>query len=345
MKKLTQQLYAQLEKGENLVLVTICNQSGSTPREAGAHMLVSSDGSTVGTIGGGIVEAQAIQDAVRCLEEQRSRRTSFDLTNHAAADTDMICGGTLELHMEYIRPSPESLKVFQALLHAITSGRRVTLVCPLDSENDSGRFIVNSQGQAGKDDIAPGLLTAVKRARSGISTAAVITHKGASYLLSSFAARGHLLLLGAGHVAACTAQVAARVGFRITVLDDRPEFANSQRFPQAEHIVVLPDFSNCFADQEINEDSYLVIVTRGHLHDQEVLEQALQTKAGYIGMIGSRKKRDALYQRLLDRGVSQEQLDQVYSPIGLSIKAETPEEIAVSIVGELICQRATDRKR
>jgi xanthine dehydrogenase accessory factor len=107
---------------------------------------------------------------------------------------------------------------------------------------------------------------------------------------------------------------------------------------------VLPSFADCLPAAEIDSDSYLVIVTRGHLHDLEVLEQALRTPAGYIGMIGSRKKRNAIYTRLLDRGVTEAQLEQVRCPIGMAIEADTPEEIAVSIVGELIYQRATGRK-
>ena len=137
---------------------------------------------------------------------------------------------------------------------------------------------------------------------------------------------------------------AARVGFRVVVLDDRAEFASRQRFPLADEVRVLASFADCLPAAEIDSDSYLVIVTRGHLHDLEVLEQALRTPAGYIGMIGSRKKRNSIYTRLLDRGVTEAQLEQVRCPIGMAIEADTPEEIAVSIVGELIYQRATGRK-
>jgi Xanthine and CO dehydrogenases maturation factor, XdhC/CoxF family len=145
-------------------------------------------------------------------------------------------------------------------------------------------------------------------------------------------------------VAPCTAEAAARVGFRVVVMDDRSEFANQERFPSADEIRALPSFAGCFQGEDIDRDAYLVIVTRGHLHDMEVLEQALQTGAGYIGMIGSRKKRNSIYVRLMDKGVTEAQLEQVRCPIGLAIEADTPEEIAVSVVGELIYQRATGRK-
>jgi xanthine dehydrogenase accessory factor len=124
------------------------------------------------------------------------------------------------------------------------------------------------------------------------------------------------------------------------VLDDRPEFASSERFPRAEQIKVIPSFPQAFEGLEIDRDGYVVIVTRGHLHDKTVLEQALKTDAGYIGMIGSRRKRDLIYRELLTKGFSQAELGRVHAPIGLAIGAETPEEIAVSIVAELIQVRA-----
>ena len=151
---------------------------------------------------------------------------------------------------------------------------------------------------------------------------------------------GTVFLFGAGHVSQQVAEVAALVKFRTVVLDDREEFANPQRFPKADQIIVLLSFEQAFAGLEIDSDSYVVIVTRGHLHDKTVLEQALRTKAGYIGMIGSRRKRDMLYQTLLSEGFTQEDIDRVHCPIGLNIGGETPEEIAVSIVAELIKARS-----
>ena len=135
--------------------------------------------------------------------------------------------------------------------------------------------------------------------RSSTSAATLIEHEGKEYLLSYFAVAGTVYLLGAGHVSACTAEAATRVGFRIVVMDDRVEFANQDRFPTADAIKVLDSFDDCFQGFEIDQDSYLVIVTRGHMHDMDVLDQALQTDAGYIGMIGSRKKRNAIYKKLM----------------------------------------------
>jgi len=143
-------------------------------------------------------------------------------------------------------------------------------------------------------------------------------------------------LLGAGHVALPTAHMAALVGFRVVVLDDREAFANTARFPEAHAVRVLADFERPFEGLQVDRDSFIVIVTRGHLHDKTALAQALKTDAAYIGMIGSRRKRDQIFKRLLAEGFSEADLRRVHSPIGLNIGAETPEEIAVSIVAEMI---------
>ncbi len=344
MKKLIEQLCTSLRGGEDLVLVTISSQSGSTPRLAGAKMIIHRDGCIAGTIGGGLVEAQAMKEARNCFTDGHSLRRVFDLSNRDAAGTDMICGGKLELFLEFIMADEENTTVFRTLLEAMTSGRRVTLVSSLDIDSDNRRYVIDHQGCTFHDKVPDGLFAAVKQVRSSTSASTLIEYNGREYLISYFAIGGNVFLVGAGHVAACTAEAAARVGFRVIVVDDRIEFANRERFPLADEIKVIPSFTDCFKGYDLDGDSYLVIVTRGHMHDMEVLDQALRTKAGYIGMIGSRKKRNAIYAHLMDKGITEAQLEQVRCPIGMAIEADTPEEIAVSIVGELIYQRATGRK-
>ena len=344
MRTLIQHICTSLDDGEDLVLITVSSQSGSTPRLAGAKMVIHRNGLIAGTIGGGLVEALAIKEAGKCFTNGHSMRRSFDLTNDDAAVTDMICGGRLELFLELIRADEDNQTIFQSLHTAMVSGRRAALVCPLDAESGDQRFVIDHTGMTSHDDVPEKLLAAIKHIRSSTSGCTLIEHEGREYLVSYFAVGGNLFLIGAGHVAACTAEAAARVGFRVIVMDDRSDFANPERFPQADEIKVLPSFADCFKGHDIDEDCYLVIVTRGHTHDMEVLEQALCTKAGYIGMIGSRKKRNSIYTNLMNKGIKEAQLEQVRCPIGMAIEADTPEEIAVSIVGELIHQRATGRK-
>ena len=152
--------------------------------------------------------------------------------------------------------------------------------------------------------------------------------------------RGTAFIFGAGHVGICVAHLASYVDFRVVVVDDRAEFANPQKVPDAHEVAAVDAFDQFFADSSLDEDSYVVIVTRGHAHDKAVLSQALKTPAGYIGMIGSRRKTNLIFQALLTEGFSREDLQRVHAPIGLTIGGETPQEIGVSIVGEMVDVRS-----
>ena len=163
---------------------------------------------------------------------------------------------------------------------------------------------------------------------------------GQSYVIESIRPAATIYLVGAGHVAKEIATMAGRVGFRIFVFDDRSEFANPARFPQAAEIRICPEFRDIFREFEPAAASYIVIVTRGHRFDRRVLAQALRTGAGYIGMIGSRRKKEHIFKGLIEEGIKRRVLEQVVCPIGLPIEAETPAEIGVSVVAQLIQHRA-----
>lgn len=144
-----------------------------------------------------------------------------------------------------------------------------------------------------------------------------------------------LYLFGAGHLSQSTAAVAKMVGLRVVVIDPRPEYNNNDRFPDAGSLVV-EEYDNAFSELNVDEDSYIVIYTTGHVSDEQCLQFAVGTTAKYVGMIGSKKKVKEIKERLRQKGVSQQQLDEIHAPIGLEINAQTPEEIAVSILAEII---------
>ncbi|HZK11112.1 MAG TPA: XdhC/CoxI family protein [Atribacterota bacterium] len=144
-----------------------------------------------------------------------------------------------------------------------------------------------------------------------------------------------VLIFGAGHVAVCVSKLAKMMGFKVTIIDDREEFANKDRFPEADEIVT-EDIERALTHIKIAPSTYIIIVTRGHLQDQEVLASVIKSKAAYLGMIGSRKKNATVFQQLIEQGVLKEELDKVHAPIGIDIKAQTPEEIAISIIAEII---------
>jgi xanthine dehydrogenase accessory factor len=166
----------------------------------------------------------------------------------------------------------------------------------------------------------------------------VETWKKMEVLLEPILSEPTVYIFGGGHISQQLSPLAKRVHFKVVVIDDREMFANRERFPEADEVIVS-EFEECFNRFSIDESSYIVIVTRGHLYDGFVLEQAVKTNARYIGMIGSKKKIRTLYQNLMEKGVPKEALNRVHAPIGLDIHSETPEEIGVSIIAELIKAR------
>src|SRR4030042_2262368 len=158
-------------------------------------------------------------------------------------------------------------------------------------------------------------------------------------LLEPILSEPTVYIFGAGHISQQLSPLVKRVTFKVVIIDDREMFANRERFPEVDEVIVS-EFEECFDQLSIDESSYIVIVTRGHLYDGFVLEQAVKTKAYYVGMIGSKKKIRILFENLREKGVSKETLDRVYAPIGIDINSETPEEIAVSIVAQLIKVRS-----
>jgi len=251
MEDIYQEIVRVKAGGEEVALVTVVRASGSTPREEGAKMLVRPDGSIIGTIGGGSLEAQVIREAVKVIRQGKPKRLHRSLAAKEAEEAGMICGGELEVFIEPILTPPA------------------------------------------------------------------------------------LYIFGGGHIALALAKMGKLVGFNITVIDDRAEFAHAERFPEA-NVILAEDFTKSFPRVKIDKSSYIVIVTHGHRHDEVVLEWAVGTPARYIGMIGSKTKNETIFTHLRARGILQKQLDRAHAPIGLEIEAQTPEEIAVSILAEVI---------
>ncbi len=255
MLEIYQELVNVTSKGEQAVLATIISSHGSTPRKAGAKMLIKEDGTFVGTIGGGGTEHKIRQKVTEVMKSGQPQIVHFDLSGKDEALT-MICGGRMDVFLEPILP-PETIYLF-----------------------------------------------------------------------------------GAGHTSQSTTTMAKMLGFRVVVIDPRPEYNNIDRFPDADSLIV-EEYDSAFSKLNVDENGYIVIYTTGHVVDEQCLEFALKTKAKYIGMIGSEKKAKEVKERLSQKGVLPPPLDRVYSPIGLEISAETPEEIALSILAEIIKVRRT----
>ncbi|MGA2960191.1 MAG: XdhC/CoxI family protein [Candidatus Korobacteraceae bacterium] len=249
-----EEIVALRKAGRRGALATIINVRGSIPSFRTAKMLVRDDGSALGTIGGGCVEAEVWQAAREVMQEEKPRSLTFDLNNDPSYNTGLVCGGTLEVFVEPVIPPAE------------------------------------------------------------------------------------LFIFGGGHIALSLCKLAHLAGFEVTVIDDRENFANRERFPDAGQVIAA-DFEAATATLHPSASSFLVIVTRGHRDDMRVLGWAVKTPARYVGMIGSRRKVLSIYNELEKAGMERELFERVHAPIGLDIGAVTPEEIGVAIVAEMIAVR------
>jgi xanthine dehydrogenase accessory factor len=348
-REILSDMQQHLAAGRPFAVATIISQQGSTPRMPGTKMVVAEDGTSRGTVGGGLLEAAVIERAAQVLETGVPVQMRFKLTAKARETMDMICGGVAEVLIDRIDPAAPSggcLARWCRLCAEAGAGVLVTVIEEKSEERiTTAHHILDdpSPPPAGERLDLKALMAQAAAAATQPQSMAVVRSGALKGVVEFFQPPEPLLIFGAGHVSQPTAHLAHMVGFRVVVLDDRAEFANRERFPEAERVVVLDDYHRAMGDLRLDAESFIVIVTRGHLHDQTVLAQALRTPAAYIGMIGSRTKRDTIYSNLRRQGFNEADLKRVASPIGLSIRAQTPEEIAVSIVAQMIQRRSEIR--
>ena len=346
MELLTQQILDCLRQGQPFAVATIMADRGSTPRTSGSKMVMLKDRRIYGTVGGGLVEARVMDACLNLLAQGRCRIIELILNREVSDGLDMVCGGSLSVLIETFVPSPELIALFNALLELEKEGRRAFLVSKIEGDSKSDfttqKWLIPCKNKTAADtdsmthQVPKALLDAIQDNQFSGSSPVIYNHGMDAYIIEPISMRDKIYIFGAGHVGFQLVRMAQITDFQTIVIDDREEFANRQRFPHVEALHVVDHFDHAFDNLAIDGKSYIVILTRGHLYDQIVLEAAIKTDAAYIGMIGSRTKRDKIYANLERKGISRETLSSVHSPIGLDINSETPAEIAVSIIGEII---------
>lgn len=340
-----------LLRNESVCLATVISRSGSGPRETGASIVITAGGKNLGTIGGGMLEAKVLEMAASAISNQRAECRTFFLTDDEVSENGMICGGQVEILVNYLDGTDQAvLEVMEALVHHGEKGQTCRLVRSI-RQAEKTRKIETGFGLMEETGCRMGSLHTAELDWGALQQQyrekepSLIRYGDTRYFIQQIDIPETVFIFGAGHVGQELAALCTFAGFRTVVIDDRQEFANQERFPTADAIIVLNSFYNSFSGLKINSSAYLVITTRGHAFDQCVLSRALRTTAGYIGMIASRRKREMIFQALLQEGFSGDDLADVHSPVGLDIGAHTPAEIAVSIVAELIAVRAGRKKR
>lgn len=347
-----EQLLDLIARGERCALATLVSTSGSSPQNTGAQALFLPNGRIVGTIGGGCMEAEARRIALECLRNEKPRLFELRLDDDFGWDDGLICGGQVQI---FIDPAPHRwADVYRSALDAAARREKVALCTLLQAPSASPESEAVSRtallslapGENAADALSLPFPEASATALRSTLPALLETGKekrveaeGLSLYIEPITPRPVALIAGAGHIGAILAQVLALCGFEVVVVDDRPSFANPERLPFADRVVVdeIPRFINTFP---IQSDTYVIIVTRGHRNDARVLRECIHSPAKYIGMIGSKRKVVVIFEELMREGLAtKEELRRVHSPMGLTLGDREVGEIAVSIAAELIAVR------
>lgn len=323
------------ERGEPFALVTVVRVRGSTPQKPGSRLLVRRDGSTLGTLGGGCVEGALQEAALRALREGRGAEVvHYALNEPIGSPHGMVCGGAMDFLIE-TAPAPAD-----EILAARTDGPPLAVATRL---RPAGRRMILRKGRDPDGTLGDAELdaAAVRKAqelwRDGGTAVAALDDARECYI-EVHVPPPLLAAVGGGHIGRAMEPLAKGLGFRFAVIDDRPAFANRDRFVEADEVLVA-DFAEGLSRLPLREESAVLVATRGHKYDDVALEAALRSRAGYVGLVSSRRKWILIRERLLARGVPSDRVASVHAPVGLDIGARTPEEIALSIVAEVVAWR------
>ena len=335
------------KRNNDFAVATVVKTKGSTPQKTGSKLLIKNDGSSVGTLGGGCVEGDIWFAATEILKSKaNSEYKEYFLNEDIAARDGLVCGGTMYFLIEPFYQDGLFNSFASNVVDAYNGKHSVGLATLIDKQNSipEQKIYFDSSGNPSgsfnnkkiDEQVHNTILDLIPYGKSKM----IDIDENISVYIETYASHPTLILIGGGHISKSLAPLAHSIGFKSIVIDDREDFANSQRFPQAEYTIVA-DYKNAFKSNkfEVNKNSMIVIATRGHNFDDIALESAINTNAGYIGLVGSERKAIMIFEQLLSRGIDIDKLKTINTPIGLDIKAATPEEIAVSIIAELIQYR------
>ena len=347
MREVIQGAIDDLKDGQPCVLATVVRTKGSTPQKAGAMLLVRQDGTGVGTLGGGCVEGDIWFAAKEILRLNGGAEfKDYYLNEDIAARDGLVCGGTMYFYLEPLRDQNDFITVGNEILEAYDGGQPVSLATVVNAIDGGpalgSKLLLRTDGTVsgsfGNAEFDAQVIEVSRKVADIGANESFNLSDGTEVFVDGFTTPPTLVMVGGGHVGKATADLAYSLGYRVYLVDDRPEFCNEERFPYAEERVI-ETYDKWTDHLDLNVNSFVVVATRGHRFDDMALESALKTRARYIGVLGSRRKTIMIYRRLLQQGVPLERIKEVYAPIGLNIGAVEPEELAVSIMSEIIMVR------
>ncbi|MCH8205534.1 MAG: XdhC family protein [Chloroflexi bacterium] len=335
-----------LEKDASIVVATVVRTKGSTPQKPGAKLLVREDGSGVGTLGGGCVEGDIWFAAKQLLKRGgAAEHREYRLNEELAAEDGLVCGGTMYFLIDPVYEAGDYLSIAQEIDRAYEGEAAVALASLIRGADDTtagAKLFIRengtTDGSLGNPDLDRDAVGRAGKLMVHGQNEYVVTDSGAEYFIEAYTTPPQLVICGGGHVSKAIAPLAKTLGFRLFITDDREEFANKERFPEADIVVALKP-EEALTTLPINANTFIVVATRGHRFDNVALEAAARTPAKYVGLMGSKRKTILIYEDLMRTGLPMERIREIRSPIGLDIRARTPEEIAVSIIAEILMFR------
>ena len=327
---------ALASQGATGALATISRRRGSLPMASDAKMLVTVDGKRWGTVGGGCVEADVIEQAMAAAAAGVPASVKHTLNADLAGDVGLSCGGSAEFFLEPLVADAAMVGLYQEVANAIRRRVPATVYTGVDWSDGPRKA-----ARIGSDVVTVGEFELPTRNHDDSS---VRLDEASQTLIEPLPRLPRVVIFGAGHVGAEIARLAANVGFYVVVIDDRADFANAERLPWA-HDVRAEDFRTVLEDFAFDEDDFVLATTRGHRFDANIIERTAASPARYVGMLGSRRKKAVVIKALEEAGVPKDALARVRTPIGLEIGADTPAEIAVSVVAELVKERRGGKER
>ena len=348
MQEVFHEAVNRLEKGESVVVATVIRTKGSTPQKPGAKLLVRQDGTGAGTLGGGCVEGD-IWFAAKQLMQQggEAEYREYELNEELAAEDGLVCGGTMYFLIDPVYTPEDYLPYAKEIDFAYKGGGAVALASVTKSGSD-GKSRIGDKLFIRENGETEGTLGNLETDRGAIEKAKILmihgrneyvmTASGAEYFIEAYTPPPQLVICGGGHVSRALASLAKPLEFRLFITDDREEFANEDRFPEAD-IIVSEKPEDALPNLPINPNTFIVVATRGHRYDNTALLAAAKTPARYVGLMGSKRKTILIYEDLMRSDLSLDRIREIRSPIGLDIKARTPEEIAISIMSEMLMFR------
>lgn len=345
MKQVFRAASDETTAGNEMVVATVVKTSGSTPQKPGAKLLVRADGSGVGTLGGGCVEGDIWFASSQLLKSGSvAEMRDYELNEDLAAEDGLVCGGTMYFLLDPIRKATTTGDFNDEVIAAYEGGAPVAVASLMLAPEGSGLVVgtkllirENSSisGSLGDEKLDANAINDARRLMAMGKNDYVTHESGAEYYIEAYTTPPTIVLAGGGHVSKAISNIASSLGFRIFIIDDREEFSNPDRFPEAEQTVVS-DYGSAFEKLPIGTNSFIVIATRGHRYDASATASAMRTPASYVGLLGSKRKTILIFEELFAEGFTMEEVQSVRSPIGLNISARTPEEIALSIMAEIV---------